>query len=243
MEQSLTITIATKSTSLKVEIKQTTLESEPKEVKADKKLFQKAHDVDLSKLRMTDIGVYSVTPWREANLISRWIAKYYQGDSAILKMASDTLAITDATANVGGNTLSFHQQGFAVNAVEQDKLTAEILKHNLEVYKFDSKNVRNCDYLAVYKDLVQDVVFLDAPWGGPNYKKIKNLSLFLGKTNVSDLSADLLENKRATMVALKVPFNFNLPELKAKLKGCRIDVRPVYRGERHSYTMLFCMKA
>lgn len=222
-------------------------EATAKELKLDTapkfcNLFQKLKDIDVTKVRMTDIGVYSVTPWREAHLISRWITQFYKGEKAVLKANGETLRVTDATANVGGNTLSFHLNGFSVNAVENDKLTAEILKHNLEVYKIDSKNVHNCDYVSVYETFVQDVVFIDAPWGGSNYKLAKSLSLYLSGVNVSDLCANLLEEKKASLVALKVPFNFNLSELKKKVKGCKIVVREVFRGKHHSYTMLFCMK-
>jgi 16S rRNA G966 N2-methylase RsmD len=199
--------------------------------------FEPVGSIDLSRLRITDVGVYSVTPWREANEISRWIVDHFDR-----RIRASDLTITDGTANVGGNAINFCLNGFkAVTAIEYDDLTAQILKHNFSVYKLKTENVHHGDYLDFYKKIKQDIVFLDAPWGGPDYKTKKTLSLFLGQTNVSDICADLMSNKRASLVVLKVPFNFDSDELKSKVTNCKFTVKKIYRGQRHSYSLISCM--
>lgn len=64
------------------------------------------------------------------------------------------------TANVGGNTISFHLSGFdLVHSIEKDALTAEILSQNLRAYQLPTQNIHCCDYLSIYEELDQDVVF------------------------------------------------------------------------------------
>ncbi len=42
--------------------------------------------------------------------------------------------------------------------------------------------VYNADYVKVGPSLWQDIVFMDPPWGGPEYKTAKSLDMFLGPT-------------------------------------------------------------
>lgn len=201
-----------------------------------KMLFPPLKDVNQKQLRLTDISLYSVTPWKEANMISRRIIHLYKE----IDIPPSKLTITDATANVGGNTISFYLNGVGhVNSVEIDDLTCEILTNNLLVYKLPTDFIYCTDYLSIYKTLVQDCVFLDPPWGGPNYKKTKSLDLYLGKVNVIDLCAELLNEKRATMIVLKAPTNYNLSGLKKRLTKNLFEIQQIYRGHKHSYNVIY----
>lgn len=80
--------------------------------------------------------------------------------------------ITDGSANMGGNTISFLMNKFSVNVVEIDKPTCKILENNVSLYKFDIKyKVFYADYTIIYEKLKQDIVFLDPPWGGLQEKE------------------------------------------------------------------------
>jgi len=65
-------------------------------------------------------------------------------------------------------------------------------------------------------------VYIDAPWGGPDYKNKTALDLFLGTLRIDELVPRILE--RSSYVFLKVPGNYNFQRLKdidvdtAKLK-------------------------
>lgn len=238
--------------------------------------FQPQPGIDSSILRMTNVSVYSTTPWKEANCISRTILNFYKGGSQNHKLKtplkpiqkeetlitpfqsvmdggsgaqSPPLIVTDGTANIGGNTISFYLNGiFQVNAVEMDDLTCQILKHNLEVYKLPTNTVYCCDYLSIYKKLEQDVVFLDPPWGGPDYKKASLIDLYLGGNsseksltiNIIDICAELMEEKKTTLIVLKLPLNYNLPGLIARMPNKNFLTQKIYRKKKHSYNVIFC---
>jgi 16S rRNA G966 N2-methylase RsmD len=83
--------------------------------------------------------------------------------------------VTDMTACVGGNVISFARRFRAVNAIEIDATRHAMLKHNVAVVA-EHANVTFVQGDAVSlllnptaSPLVQDVLFMDPPWGGPDY--------------------------------------------------------------------------
>lgn len=208
-----------------------------------KNVFPSKAGIDLKKLWITDNGLMFITPWKEAQMITKWILQYYKGASAKLTPMGSGLTITDGTSSIGGNVIGFYLNGFtSVNACEINPVSSQILLHNLLTYNLPISNVYCCDYMTIYKHLTQDVVFLDPPWGGSDYKKSTSLDLFMSGVNVSDLTIELLRDKRASLVALKVPYNFNFDSLDKKIikNKSKMNIRKVFRGEHHSYTMIFC---
>lgn len=53
-----------------------------------------------------------------------------------------------------------------------------------------------------------DVVFLDMPWGGEDYKQCAHVELTLGTTPLHTLCTEILAHK-CRFVALKVPSNYD----------------------------------
>jgi len=205
--------------------------------------FQRKPNVNRDMLKTTSVSLYSMTPWREANYITKTILNFFGKNGKILKpQYGDKPIITDGTANCGGNTISFHlSNGFKqVNSVEIDCETCEMLKNNLSVYHLPNDNVQCCDYLNVYKNLCQDVVFLDCPWGGPNYIKTAELDLFLSSVNVVDICRELIIEQKVSLIVLKVPINYNVNYLKKTLKNRNILNHKIYRGSHNSYNVIFC---
>ena len=208
-------------------------------------LFQPQDHVDLSKIQFSEVSLYSITPWKEANFISRTILNFYtelRGQKAIIKTKYDRLpVITDATSHVGGNTISFYLSGFhRVNAVEIDPNIYQMLKNNLQVYHLPVDNVRCSDYLEIYKELQQDVVYIDVPWGGQGYLETPCLDLYLSNINIIDICFDIITNKMAPLIVLKLPINYNLPQLINKLPNSTFLTHKIYRGHHHSYNVVFC---
>jgi predicted RNA methylase len=221
--------------------------------------FQPCPTVDSRLLRLTNISIYSTTPWKEANFISKAIINFYRGyqpnqsaDKFLVskQFKSDKshpeypIILTDATANVGGNTISFYLNGInQVNAIEMDPLTCEILKNNLLIYHLPIETTLCTDYTLVYKKLNQDVVVIDAPWGGADYKKNNNLDLYLSQLNIRDICCELLTESRASLVVLKLPVNYNFIGLFKQIcsLGRRYLTHKVYRSHNHhSYNIVFC---
>ena len=191
-----------------------------------KDFFYEDENADLENLKLTKESVYSVTPWKEADVVSKEIVKR-------LNMKPKDIIITDATANVGGNTLSFYRNKMSkINSFEIDTLTCEFLKNNLRMYRYITDNVFCENYLNRYMDIAQDVIFFDPPWGGPDYFKKKNLNLYLGDTNIKYIIKNLLDYDKAKLVVVKVPFNFAFKDLEEYLCIYKIDKVPVYRYKK-----------
>lgn len=125
----------------------------------------------------------------------------------IKERLGDNIVITDAMANVGGNTINFVNSFKFVNAIEINKVSFDCLKNNVELYADkDNYKLYNANYLEMAEDLVQDVVFIDPPWGGSFYKYYSSLHIHFNSVSLSTLVSVL----KTRYVVLKLPFNMNL---------------------------------
>ena len=186
-----------------------------------------------------------VSPVNDSNKGGLWGSP--PGITPVLKPIKNSgLILTDATANIGGNTISFYLNGInQVNAVEIDPLTCEILKHNLHIYELPTQNIYCQSYVDIYMLLDQDIVFLDPPWGGPDYKKSNNIDLYLDQSdgsskNIIEICAELMEQKKVTLIVLKLPMNYNLPGLISRMPNKNFMTHKIYRKKHHSYNVVFC---
>lgn len=149
-------------------------------------------------LLLDEVGSYSTSSEEIANIITKIVRKYVNYDSVI----------TDATAGVGGNTISFAKSFSRVNAVELNYQSYNYLNKNIIAHKQESKiYTHNLNYIYNYYKFYQDVIFIDPPWGGRLYKQEKNLKLYL-----SDFCLVKFCNKlkgKSKNIILKVPVNFD----------------------------------
>jgi predicted RNA methylase len=167
------------------------------------------------KMMFDDEALYSVTNCRDADRMSSRLVR--------LKGVTSKSVITDMTACVGGNVMSFARGAFEkVNAVELDAGRFEMLKHNLAVVQATNVECLNGNSvdLVLKGKTKQDVLFIDAPWGGPEYTQRATMPLFLKdgdgvQHDLGDLVPRLLDY--AKYVALKVPVNFDLKKFRADL--------------------------
>ena len=142
-------------------------------------------------------------------------------------MGTDNLVITDANSNMGGNVINFAKNFKFVNSVEILPFHCEILENNIRVYKVENKVKIHCmDYLDIMTQLKQDVIFFDPPWGGPDYKKEKNLNLYLDGINIVDIINELY--RYAKMIVLRVPRNFNIVDLLRRIEYTNVNIYKVY---------------
>lgn len=171
-----------------------------------------------SQLQVDEVAEFSVTDYEMAAKISRVVrALFTEQDEFDEEVNSDAstvadvvkfpLVVTDGTACVGGNVLSFCDFFTRVIAVECDATRVAMLRHNLAVLRKTNAECVHASYLDVMLELEQDVVFLDPPWGGPEYKERANVDLFLDNVPLHDICARL--KGHAQCVVLKVPSNFD----------------------------------
>lgn len=166
--------------------------------------FPHKSNLNFKKLLIDETGKFSITLPKKADHISR-IIKTYCGEK---------ITITDATAGVGGNVLSFCKHDFKVNAVEMDIERYNYLVNNINQYGYNEVKTINSDYLKVYDKLVQDVIFVDPPWGGINYKSANEITLKLGDVSIEELCNNICYKKIAKITVLKLPFNYDLNYIK-----------------------------
>ncbi len=167
-----------------------------------KKLFPNKPKLDYSQLQLSTLGKYSITPYNVGTEMSKIIRSHITKQKAV---------ITEATANVGGFVFALTNDFDKVNAVEILKFNCDILENNVNVYKLNKKVDIICkDYLEVMDDLKQDVVFIDPPWGGKNYRQHKLLNLFLGNKPLHIIVESLMKKN---IVVIKVPYNFNFKKI------------------------------
>lgn len=121
--------------------------------------------------------------------------------------------ITDVTASVGGDTINFAFLVKHVNAIEINKIRYYYLLNNLSVYNLRKKvDTYNKDFTKFIYELKQDIIYIDPPWGGPDYYKEKDIKININEKPLSNIIEDLLNINLCEYVIAKLPFNYKIPE-------------------------------
>jgi predicted RNA methylase len=151
-----------------------------------------------SQLLLDDEASYSVTDQYTADKMTRDLARFLPRDAVIC----------DATACIGGNTHSFARFFAKVHAVEKDATRFSYLKHNMNVLQASNITCVHGDSLALIPALANlDIIFMDPPWGGPDYKTHASLELALSGVPLADVCRRWRHCTR--YIALKTPLNFD----------------------------------
>lgn len=134
----------------------------------------------------------------------------------------DDCIITDCTAGVGGNSISFAMHFKYVYAIELDKVRANYLENNINIYNLQNIKVYNDNCLNLVDKITNhNVVFIDPPWGGKGYKEVDNLRLTLSNVKIESVCNSLLKGvsvkKSPELIVLKLPKNYDLMYLYKKL--------------------------
>lgn len=160
-------------------------------------LFKHRNKKYVRNMQFDDVALYSITPDEIADRMSELIVQY----------VSKNATITDAMACVGGNTISFSKYFETVNAIELDENRCKMLRHNVNTFKLKNVNVFCGDTLNVIPVLTQDVIFMDPPWGGEDYKTKKEIDILINNIPLATICNNFA--KQCKYMALKLPLNFN----------------------------------
>lgn len=164
-------------------------------------------DFDFKKIKINDVGRYSITRPYEAKQIIIYIQEQIK---EILKKESKDCIITDGTSGVGGDTIHFSKYFKLVNAVDILKENTELLKDNCKTFGINNVNIVCNDYLNICNKINQNVLYLDPPWGGVGYKEKDNIKLMLGNLCLSEAISKIKTN---SLIFLKLPLNSDLSKL------------------------------
>jgi len=178
-------------------------------------VFPDDKNIDKSKLKMTTEGIYSVSGKEGAEYI-RDIIYNNMG-------MNKNITITDGTGNNGSDTLMLAKYFKQINSIELNQTNYEVLKHNIDVYGYKNINLINGNTIEKLNELTQDVLLIDAPWGGKLYFKNPQLKLYLDNLELSDIYNQFKHKTKLFIV--KVPFNYNINNL---LSATLIDKIKIY---------------
>lgn len=154
--------------------------------------------------KLDDISLYSMTPHYYAEKTTRIIKNYYDNINDMI--------ISDFCCCIGGNSFNFIKYFKHVNCVELDENRFEYLKHNMMIYKqyknYSNYSLYNDNCLEIVKSLKQDIIFIDPPWNGKDYKNQEKMDLYIDKYNSVEFCNYFLNYCK--MIVLKIPNNFNV---------------------------------
>lgn len=160
------------------------------------------------QLKLDDEALYSVTDQATADRIT----------TELLKIVPATAILTDGTACIGGNTFSFCRAFQRVNAVELEPAKFNFLKHNMGVLGVENASYYLGDILSYVDVLEQSLLFLDPPWGGPDYKQKERVNLYLSGIPLDEVCRRFAPT--TTYIALKTPTNFNIEDFMESTQDC-----------------------
>ena len=166
-------------------------------------------------LQITNVGLYSITKPHVTHEIIKLME--YQIQRILNKELSD-LVITDGTGGVGGDAIMFSKYFKFTNVVEIVKTHFDIIRNNLKVYKRKNYKLYHDNYLNIFNNLEQDIIYLDSPWGGVGYKNQKQTDIYMFQSSLTfNAFVDELTNKNC-VIFIKCPINYNVFELSKKIK-------------------------
>ena len=169
-------------------------------------VFPHKDDVDYTKLKMTPEGLYSITRRRDGEKMIGFL------QSRITDIPK--LSITDATACIGGDTLLFSLYFKKVDSIEWKHDNITVLRNNIDVFRAANVTIHEGDSTKLF-NWKTDVLYVDPPWGGPDYYRMYNLDLFIGHYQLDSWIEGILKrDNRPKHIILKLPNNYNFSRLR-----------------------------
>ena len=163
----------------------------------------------IKSFKLDDVSLYSITPHYYAEKITRIISECINDN---LK----NYVISDFCCCIGGNSFNFIKYFKNVNCVELDKKRFEYLKHNMNIYKvhnnYNNYSLYHDDIFKVIKKIKQDIIFIDPPWNGKDYKNKTTMDLYLNNKCSVDFCNYFMNY--CDYLVLKIPNNFNIEKFK-----------------------------
>jgi len=195
------------------------------------KTFPTVKGIDKTKLLMTNVGVYSVSKITASLALTKIIKSYF---------SDENLVITDATGNVGSDSIMLALNFKHVNSIEMSIDQYKVLQHNVSVYGLQDKmTLINNDSLKALKNLKQDVIYIDAPWGGTDYKNKTSMSLFMSEKELSYIYEEY--KSLCKLMIFKVPKNYNFTYFMQNCKSINVSIVSVFKHDHLSFYFMICL--
>lgn len=192
----------------------------------------------LSWSRKYNDGIYKLIKPAPSSNYSSETPYHFTQLKKIIKPKNDMI-VYDITSNVGGFSLQIAPFVKKVYSYEIDVNTYKIFKNNIKLLKY--KNVTANNFSIKTNDELESgnvILYCDPPWGGVDYKKHKNLSLYMNNVNVAKFLYKIKKNNPHIKIYLKAPKNYNEEDLKIFKKYDKyiiMDYIDIYKKYKSSY--------
>lgn len=185
---------------------------------------------ELNSIKIDDVGLFSVTNAEQATKMAIACAEVFH---KLPNSQGRKPWITDGCACVGGNVFGFALSNlfYHVQSVEYDHNRKQMLESNVKILQKKCQTpvtVFEDSYLSAMTYLQQDIVFLDPPWGGTDYKNGESVKLELGGKTVTDIIEYLENSSHTQLVFWKAPeINYDEHDMNTQMSGLGLTMNEV----------------
>ena len=190
-----------------------------------KNVYKDINKDNVNKLKFTKESLYSMDRIHGSKFLLQIILKYFP--------RIDNLTFTDGTTNIGSVSINLADYFKTINSIEISPINYNALINNIQVLKKKNINTYLADVNVKIHELKQDIVYIDAPWSGPDYKKEKIINLYL--SNVAIDQFYLKTKHLAKFFIFKVPFNYNISNLE---KVAKITIHKYFKNNKLKYYLI-----
>lgn len=191
-----------------------------------KSIFDNLSIEKYNKLLFTEESIYSSSKIEGSKLLKNIISENF---------SNKDITITDGTANIGTDSIFLSNYFNKINSVEISNINYNALANNVNVFEKTNINTILGDIIIVIENLIQDVIYIDAPWGGRDYKKNDKMKLFLGDLEILDFYKKF--RNKAKVFIFKVPYNYDLDYLKTYINN-KIIIYPFKKESKIKFFFL-----
>jgi len=186
-----------------------------KKIRMILRLFPYLENIEkASKLQIDDDSIHYISVREYAEKISNIIKLHLD----LINLDNNKAIITDATAGVGGDTISFSKNFKSIYSIEISSIRSDYLRNNIGIYDCKNVTVINDDCMNVINKIENhNVIFIDPPWEPDNigsYKQYENLKLSFGKISIETLCNNLMDLsfmvKVPELIVFKLPKNYDI---------------------------------
>lgn len=191
-----------------------------------KSIFDNLSVEQFNKLLFTEESIYSSSKIEGSKLLKNII---------IDNLSENNIIITDGTANIGTDSIFLSNYFNKINSVEISNINYQALVNNVNVFKKLNINTILGDIIIIIENLIQDVIYIDAPWGGRDYKKYDKMKLYLGDLEILDFYKKF--KNKAKLFIFKVPYNYDFDYLKNYINN-KIIIYPFKKDNKIKFFFL-----
>ena len=192
-----------------------------------KSVFKDTNMNNFDKIKFTEESLYSVSKVVGSQFLYKIISKFYKDTSS--------LVLTDCTANIGSDSIFLSDYFQSINSIELKKENYEALRNNVEVFKKRNIKLYHDDSNTLLPTLKQDIIYIDAPWGGRDYKKKEKVKLYLGKDEIMQFYSK--HKHLSQMFIFKVPNNYDFSTLKKINNNYKL-----YQSKKKKFLIIVILK-